>query len=475
VVTPPQPTVLIRNAEISGHPGLDVRVGPEAVQEIGSGLARTAGERVLDAAGGAVVPGLHDHHVHLRAVVAARQSLDLSAAADAAAFDRLVTAAALAIPRGQWLRATGWDEHRTGPLDRARLDALAGTVPARVQHRSGAMWVLNTPALRAVGAEGCDLAGVERDDAGVPTGRLLRLDQWLRGRLPAAASGSFAAGLAEYAAWAARVGITGFTDATPDRDQADIYEFCRLSESGTVLQRLVLMAPPGLAAPGGRVTLGPLKVMLDDATLPPVAELAPVMANAHRQATAVAVHCVTAEQLVVCTAAFDQAGRSSFLADRIEHASVVPPAHIAEISRLGLAVVTQPGFVAARGDSYRRNVPAPEQDWLYRCASLRQQRVTVAAGSDAPYGPADPWECIAAAISRRTRSGAVLGLAERIPATDALALFLATPGDIHRTRTLATGQPGDVCVLRAPIGDCLARPSSDNVRATIIGGSIVTA
>src|SRR5258707_1022969 len=82
---------------------------------------------------------------------------------------------------GRWLRATGWSETSAGPLDRRRMDALTGAVPARVQHRSGAMWVLNSAALREVGADDSDVDGIERDDRGAPTGRLLRADGWLRG------------------------------------------------------------------------------------------------------------------------------------------------------------------------------------------------------------------------------------------------------------------------------------------------------
>ena len=80
-----------------------------------------------------------------------------------------------------------------GRLDRRRLDALAPGRAVRVQHRSGALWVLSTAALEQVGlldgdrsAEDLEGAGegIERDDAGRPTGRLFRLDAWLRERLP---------------------------------------------------------------------------------------------------------------------------------------------------------------------------------------------------------------------------------------------------------------------------------------------------
>jgi predicted amidohydrolase YtcJ len=473
---PPDRTVLVVNAEVRGRPGQGVRVGPEEILDVGTALAPRRGEPVLDAAGGAVIPGLHDHHVHLRGLVAARLSADLSAAADPAAFDRLLRAAAAALTPGRWLRATGWSEASAGPLDRHRLDALTGSVPARVQHRSGAMWVLNSAALREVGADHSDAEGIERDDLGAPTGRLLRLDGWLRDRLPACPglpADWLRAGLADYGRRCARLGLTGFTDATPDRGQPDVDSFGILSAEGTFPQRLLLMAPPGLRPPPpGRVTLGARKLILDDAALPGVAELAALAGETHRLGSALAVHCVTAEQLIVAVAAFEQAGTAG---DRIEHASVAPPGYAARLARLGLTVVTQPGFISARGDDYLREVPAPEQPWLYPCATLARAGTAVAAGTDAPFGPSDPWRCVAAAITRRAPSGRVVGRAERLSPARALRLFLTAPEDPGRLREVRPGQPGDLCVLRAPLRAFLSRPAADGVRAGIAAAQVFEA
>jgi predicted amidohydrolase YtcJ len=474
-VTQYQQTILIRNVAVRGQPGLDVRAGAERILEVGRSLPLLRGEEVLDGSGGEVIPGLHDHHVHLRAAVAARQSVDVSPAGSPADFDAIVSAAAAAAASPQaWLRFTGWNEHVAGQLDRHRLDALTGQVPVRVQHRSGAMWVLNSPALRQADVDGCPLPGVERDNDGAPTGRLLRMDDWLRDRLAALpearASGSFAAGLADYAGEAARSGLTGFTDATPGRDQAGIAEFARLSEAGALPQRLVLMAPPGLRDPGSaRVTLGPHKLMLDDATMPTASELAITIARAHADRSPVAVHCVTAGQLLVAIAALEQAGTAG---DRIEHAGIVPPGCADALARLGVAVVTNPGFITDRGDDYLREVPAAELEWLYPCASLIRAGVSVAAGTDAPFGPADPWQCIAAATTRSTPAGRVLGEAERLSPEAALRLFLADPGDVRQVRAVAPGQPSDLCVLRQPLRSALAQPSAEAVLATIIGGRV---
>jgi predicted amidohydrolase YtcJ len=487
------------------------------VLEVGPSLTRDRGEEVLDAAGGEVIPGLHDHHVHLHALIAARWSVDASTAASSDDLDRIVVAAAAASPvtgitatadlvigqQTPWLRVTGWSEHIGGDLDRWRLDTLVGRVPVRVQHRSGAMWVLNSAALGLVAAEDCDLPGVERDRQGVLTGRLLRMDGWLRDRLAAIGGGEppngglaagpgvrrgqvsavpgnwLAIGLADYAAACARLGVTGFTDATPGRDQADVDEFESLSTAGIIPQRLVLMAPPGLHPPGprepgpsqaaSRVTLGPTKVILDDALLPETGQLTAAIAAAHHAGSAVAVHCVTAEQLIIAVAAFERAGPAG---DRIEHASVVPPGYPAKLAQLGLTVVTEPGFIGTRGDDYLRDVPAAEQDWLYPCASLVRAGVAVAAGTDAPFGPADPWRCIAGAVTRQTPTLKVLGRNERVSADRAMRLFLGSPEDPARLRVVAAGQPADLCVLHTSVREALARPDHGPVQATIIGGRI---
>jgi predicted amidohydrolase YtcJ len=461
-------TILIRNVADRGRPGLDVRVGPEAILEVGLGLRRDPGEQVLNGAGGAIIPGLHDHHVHLRAAVAARQSLDVSSVRSPEEFDRVISTAAHAAGHLPWLRVTGWHEHAAGTLDRHRLDRLAGPLPVRVQHRGGAMWVLNSPALQQAGADQCDLPGIERDAQGELTGQLVRLDSWLRDRLPPPADEDFAAGLTAYAADAAMLGVTGFTDATPDRDQSDVAEFTALSATGTLPQRLVLMGPCGLTQPaGGRVSIGPVKVILDDTTLPGLAEFVDLIVAAHREGRPAAVHCVTAEQLVITVAALEQAGSAG---DRIEHAGIVPPGYSDRLAALGVTVVTQPGFITARGDDYRRDVESAEQAWLYPCASLIRAGVTVAAGTDAPFGPANPWHSIAAATTRRTPSGYVLGHNERVSATEALRLFLAAPDDLSRIRTIAPCQPSDICVLSVPLAEALTHPAMATVRATIAEG-----
>jgi predicted amidohydrolase YtcJ len=441
-----------------GAEGGDIRVAADRIVAVGR-LRPLPGEDVLAVRGGAVLPGLHDHHVHLRALAAAGQSLDLGVARSPAEVDRLVSRAAAGLGRGAWLRAVGWYEGTGGALDRDRLDRLAGSVPVRVQHRGGALWVLNSAGLAAAGAG----ERAERDQTGRSTGRLWRQDEWLRGRVEPATD---AHAVVRVAAEGLRRGITGYTDATPGYTTRDVAALTGLG----LPQRLLVMAEPDADRPPGElVGLGPVKVLLDDVDLPAPDLLRRRVEAAHRAGRPVAVHCVSADQLALTLGVLEDAGTVG--GDRIEHAGVVPPGFAARMR--ALTVVTQPGFVRERGDSYLDRVPREEQPWLYPCASLLAAGVATAAGTDAPYGSADPWVAVAAATDRRTAAGRTLNAAERVDARTALGLFLGQPLRPGVPRTVAPGQPPDLCVLRVPLADALAEPSAGHVRGAVVAGRAV--
>src|ERR1700722_6900744 len=164
-----------------------------------------------------------------------------------------------------------------GPADLAR--------PARVQHRTGALWVVNSAGMALLGldADGpvLDLAGVERDGAGRATGRLWRMDRWLADRVPARPS-DLAAGLASVSARAAALGVTGFTDATPGAPGPDVAGLAVAVADGTIAQRLHCMAQADVSWPvRARFSIGPVKIMLDDDTLPSLDSLADSVRQGH--------------------------------------------------------------------------------------------------------------------------------------------------------------------------------------------------
>jgi predicted amidohydrolase YtcJ len=428
------------------------------IAECGPGLRPVPGEQVIDAAGGTLLPGLHDQHVHLRALAAAAGSVAAGPPLTRTPADLAtrLSAAEVGLPPGAWLRAVGYHESVAGDLDRWVLDRLVPDRPVRVQHRTGALWMVNSPAVARLDLDGCELSGVERDEDGRPTGRLWRMDRWLAGRVPAAD-----ANLGTVSTRAASFGITGFTDATPGTTEADLSS---LAES-PVAQRLHCMVPSGAAPPPEGVTVGPVKILLDDAALPSLDEFADLIRSAHAEHRPVAVHCVTRVQLVLTVAALDLAGRLP--GDRIEHGAVIGPDSFPALR--GLTVVTQPHFIVERGEQYVADVSPGDLPDLWRLRSLIDAGVSVAAGSDAPFGDADPWGVMRAAVRRPREFRAD----EAVSPAQALTLFLGEPAAPASPRRVARGRPADLVLLRTGPLEVLRSLTSDLVAATFVGGEMI--
>ena len=458
--------MILRNVEVDGRAGLDVRLADGRIASIGPGLAGSD-EEEIEGGGGALIPGLCDHHIHLFGLAAQADSVDLSDARDARDLAERLSVAAAARPPAAWIRAVGYHERMAGELTRRALDALAPSHRLRLQHQTGALWVLNTAALEAVsGGELPD--AVERDPDGRPNGRVWRGDAWLRARI-----GAEAPPLAPVGRALAGFGITAVTDASVTTDDDAALRLAAAHRAGELPQRLTLMSGGPLAAPrAGAFALGPKKVLLDEHDLPPIDDFARWIDEAHAARRTVAVHCVTAAELALTLAAFEAAGARA--GDRIEHGGMIPKAAIAQLRALGLTVVTQPIFIRDRGDRYEAEVPVSEQVDLYRCASLMAAGVPIAGSSDAPYGAADPWAAMATAIDRRTKAGRTIAPAERIDPRAALGLYLGDPADPGGPpRRLAVGAPADLCLLKLPLAEALQAPSAGLVAATFVAGEKV--
>jgi len=470
--------VLIRAAEGGGHSPLDLRTVGGDIAEIGHHLQPRGEERVIDAAGGALIPGLHDHHIHLLALAAAESSVvcgppEVGNASElAAAIGAARSAASSTRDRsvGDWIRGVGYHESVAGPLDREALDRLESHRPLRIQHRSGQAWLLNSAAIEVLGIDrGADNPGVQRDSSGRANGTVLRADVWLR-RLIATEKPPCLAGISQRLA---SYGVTGITDATATNGLSEIEIFEHAIAMGELRQRLVLMGGLKLEVPqSSAIELGAVKLILDERELPELDAVVARIAEAHHRERGVAIHCVTRAELVLATAALSAAGSDS--RDRIEHASVAPPELIEAVAALGASVVTQPGFIFSRGDAYLNDVDDCDLPWLYRGTGFTEAGVALGGGSDAPFGDADPWITIRAAVNRRTRGGDLIGSHEALTPERSLALFTTAaqaPG--ATTRELTVGAPAHLCLLDRPWREARQLLSSRCVVATVAGGELI--
>jgi len=460
--------VLIERAEIAGRGPLSLRIRGGRIAELGPALAPRRGEERLDAAGGALLPGLHDHHLHLLALAAAAASLRCGPP-EVRTRDELGRALRAARPRAGWIRGVGYHDSVAGALERRDLDALAPGAAVRVQHRSGALWILSSPGVERLGLDrGADAPGVERDAQGLATGRVYRADAWLRERLGTADPPDLAAAGAALA----RCGVTGATDATASNAAGELALLESAAASGALPQRLLVMGSLALPEPSHpRVARGAVKLVLAEAALPDFEAFAAAIRAAHAAGRAAAVHCVTRAELAFAVGAFDAAGARA--GDRIEHAAVAPPELVARIAALGLAVVAQPHFVCERGDAYAREVEPADLPWLHRARGFDAAGVALGGGSDAPFGAPDPWRAMRAAVLRRCESGAVLGADEALAPERALALFTSPPDAPGAApRALAPGAPADLCLLDRPWAEARRALDAGAVAATLVAGRL---
>ena len=173
-----------------------------------------------------MLPGLHDHHLHLRAMAAALDSLSVgppqvrTKASTGAGAENGRSRTRRLDPRCRLPRVS---RGRTRP--RTNSTRSIADTPVRVQHRSGAMWILNSAALAAVGL------------ADHPDGRLHSADEW------AAALPRRVTALAEITTRLAGYGVTGITDATPDLTADDVAMLSVAHRRGEIPQRLHFLAP----------------------------------------------------------------------------------------------------------------------------------------------------------------------------------------------------------------------------------------
>jgi predicted amidohydrolase YtcJ len=428
--------MLIQRAVTLDGTTVDIRLS-DRIDEVADALTPTSAEEVFDAAGGCVLPGLHDHHVHLYAAAAAATSIRVG---PPQVRDRAALAAALGkVTPGAdgWIRAVGYHDSVAGELDRDALDAIAPAAPVRIQHRSGVLWILNSVGLARVGLPDH------------PDGRLRSTGSW------ADALGRSETSLADLSRRLSSYGVTGVTDATPDLAIADVVGLSELHRRGELRQHVHCLAP------GKRILHD------DDLDL---GQLVGWIAERHFDDHPIAVHCVTAAQLLVTIAAMREAGGHP--GDRIEHAAMVPSDCLADLAELNVTVVTQPDFVAERGDQYLVEVPTAEHDQLWRVASLLEAGVPVALSTDMPFGDGDPWAAMRAAVNRATASGAVLGHGECVSARMALTMFLGSAEHPARPRLIEPGGPADLCVLSVAPHAALAELDAGMVAATIIGGHL---
>ncbi len=487
-------SLLLTGAHVIGRDGLvDVRVDDGAVTAVvPSGALATRGAATEGAApehvaldGRTLVPGLWDQHTHLTQWAMVRRRLDVSAAtspqhAAALVRDGLADPATAPAPGqplvGFGFRWAAWAQAPTADV----LDAVAGDVPVvLVSGDLHSAWA-STAGLRFLGVEH-------------PTG-LLREEEWMPAspRLVALPDDVTDALVADAARAAAARGVVGVVDLEVAdnltvwrRRLARGWDGLRV-RAGVWEQHLDAVLGEGLRTgdplgPGGLVTQGPLKVISDGSLntrtaccFDPYADatgadargvlnvaperLVPLMARGHAAGLRCAIHAIGDRANALALDAFAATGARG----SVEHAQLLRWQDVERFAALGVVASVQPEHAMDDRDVADR-LWAGRTDRNMPLATMLDAGVQLVFGSDAPVAPLDPWQAVAAAVTRSRDGRAPWHPEQRIGVVPALEASVD-----GAPLALAAGMPADLAVLDADPLD----PATD-LRAVPVAGTLL--
>jgi predicted amidohydrolase YtcJ len=509
-----------RATAVALRDGRIVAVGGEADVR---GLVGPATRRV-DLAGGSVVPGLSDAHVHVENIGTAAETLSLVGATSLQdALDR-VASRARTMPAGEWLLGRGWDQN-DWPEKRfptaAELDRAAADRPVYLVRVDGhAAWA-NTRAIALAGlsAATADPSGgrIIRDGSGAPAGVFVDTAQALvSSKIPPPGRDARKRRLAKGLAAAAEVGLTSVHDAGVTVDTVDLYKELLREDALPVRVYVMLRGPgdflekagalqPEVGLGDGRLTVRSIKVVADGALgsrgawlLEPYADepgtrglntvdaaaFERLLGEAVRRGFQVATHAIgdAANRFVLDAYERAFAGRDgSAYRFRIEHAQVLAPSDVPRFKKLGVLPSMQPTHCTS--DMYwAGDRVGPERvKGAYLWKTFLDQGVPVPAGSDAPVESIAVMPGIMAAVTRQDAKGWPPGgwqPQERVSLEQALRMFTRDAAyaafDEKERGAIAVGRRADLTVLGRDLTTVAPLDLDDvPVRMTIVGGRVV--
>jgi predicted amidohydrolase YtcJ len=483
-------------------------------------LARP-GTEVVDLQGAVVVPGFIETHMHplLWGQLLANVFVGASACAG---IDDIVDALrdrAAITPDGEPVRAWGFDDTLVfddRELTRFDLDRASGSHPVMVLHVSGHSAYVNSLLLQQAGVTSASLdppgGRVHRDADGVPTGAL--------SEPPAMQAALALVGLqsggrqthetiSEVFGELLRVGVTSVHDALVASDATLAHYATALRAGDRRVRVRGYLTPAALERAATSplpdddwLRVGGVKLISDgsiqlhtaclsmpyfdrpddcgDMVIDPVS-LTEQVGVAHRAGFQVAVHTNGDEAIDHALDAIEQAIASAPRRDhrhRLEHSQTVRDDQIARMQRLGVATSLFVNHVYYWGDRHRDRFLGPE-----RAERIDPIRSVVNAGlrwalhSDCPVTPVNPLFTMAAAVNRRTSSGAVLGPEECVDAGTALAGYTTSAAGLSFDEadkgSLEVGKLADFVVLDGDLLACDPMTIPDiGVRMTVVGGAV---
>lgn len=503
-------------------------------------IADLPAAETIDLGGKVVVPGFHDAHLHYLQLGDVLTGVDLSfeKAPTLDAVYELVRQEAHRADGSSWVRGFNLDQNKLGAFpDLAVLDRISNGKPVLLVHVSNHMAVANSEGFARAGVsdphsyEFGPGGEVVKDVRGRATGLLLeKAKDLVLGVLKPPSSADMLHKLHVVSEHLLARGITSGTVPGVGSIQGigdshgDLHWYLLARETGRLRVRSTLMpyfaathSIEGFAAdfPGAHgvdlglrtglgdewLNVGAVKVMLDGSLIGKSAavsepfeneptnrgmmlwtegEIEEQLIQMHALGWQLALHAIgdraVERSLRIVRAALQRYPRADHR-HRIEHSAITTDRQVGQIAELGILPIPQGGsFVSEHGDGYRTVLGEHRVPMVYRQRSFLDAGVELAASTDAPVTDVDPIACMRAMVARRTLSGALFGVDERISPRAALRAY--THGSAfashheHRKGTLSVGKLADMTVLTLNPLTHLDDPGL-RVVATVVGGQVM--
>lgn len=488
-----------------------------------------AGTRVVDLDGRFAMPGLYDDHLHLISTGLVLGHVDASPPA-APTLDALldaIRARAAVTPKGEWIRARGYEQQK---LDigrhphRTELDAAAPDHPVWLTRACGHVSVANSRALQIAGVTAATPApegGVVEVENGTLTGMLAENAQNLvSNHIPTPDVEELIDAIEAGGRQLLAHGITSCMDAAvgmiAGMDEIRAYHLARRDGRLPVRVSLTLLGDPGTSIvepcfQAGLVTgvgdemlrVGAVKIFLDGSLggrtawvsrsyrgqpdnfgvqMLPTQQLESLVADYHTRGYQLACHAIGDMAIDQLIGAYEKALAAHPDPDRrhrVEHCGFSTPEQHARMKAAGIAPSPQQVFVHDFGDSY---LAVMDEEVTRSCSPLKtwlDMGFRPGTGSDSPVCRTDPRPNLHQMLTRRTWKGTVMDAREIVDIETALTVYTENGAWLaHEDGFKGRLQPGMVADIAIFSRDLLtATPeqilNDTACELTVLGGRVV--
>lgn len=480
---------------------------------------------VIDLAGKSLLPGFIDSHTHLvlYGVFQLNMSCKESHIDSVAALLGELKKKSLETPKGEWIRAWGFNEttvkEKRYPTI-AELDAISTDHPIIITRACGHIGIVNTTALEKAGFDektpNPQGGIIEKNENGELTGKLFEAANMKMNDVASYTDAELLKAVKIASDHFISGGITSIHEAgTFDSNSYRLLQTAIQNKEIRVRVYAIVgtindsdkfvdkMMNAGIVTGTGdeKFRVGPAKIFLDGSSSGPTIatrepyssdpnfsgilyyseeEIYKVLGEAHKKGYQITVHAQgdkAIEMYLNCVErALKEAPRKNHR-HRIEHAGISTPDLQKRMKQLEIIPIPNPPFPYEYGEIYVHNY-GERVNYMYAARDYIDKDIIAAGSSDAPVTDYNPLLGIHTAVNRRSRFGAEIGTNQCISVLEAIKLYTwngayaSFEEDIKGS--LEVGKLADLVILN----DSILKAKPDRIKdikveTTIIDGEIV--